>query len=286
MKRILITGANSYIGVSFEHYLSEFPDEYQVDTIDMMDNSWQQNSFKGYDCIFHVAGIAHQDNGRISNKNKKLYFRVNCDLAVETAKKAKADGVAQFIFMSTMSVYGQRGSVVHPVVITRDTKPNPQNAYGESKLKAEEGILSLQEESFHVCILRPPMIYGPGCKGNYKTLEKFAKTFPLFPDIKNQRSMLHIDRLCETVKDAVDTACRGILFPQDSEYICTSRMVEQIAQENGKKMLLTKVFNPALRLLSHFSPVINKTFGSLVYQQDPASYVNKKALKAQMHEKG
>ena len=92
MKKILITGANSYIGVSFENYLKNFPNAYQVDTVDMIDGSWREKSFSGYDVVYHVAGIAHSDNGKISEEKKKLYYAVNTDLTVETAKKAKADG--------------------------------------------------------------------------------------------------------------------------------------------------------------------------------------------------
>ena len=102
MKRILITGANSYIGTSFEKYLKEnYPVQYQVDTVDMIDGSWREKSFAGYDSVYHVAGIAHSDNGKISEEKKKLYYAVNTELTVETAKKAKADGVKQFIFMSS-----------------------------------------------------------------------------------------------------------------------------------------------------------------------------------------
>ncbi len=107
MKKILITGANSYIGTSFEKYIKDiFSSEYQVDTIDMIDGSWRQKSFAGYDVVYHVAGIAHSDNGKISAEKEKIYRSVNTDLTIETAKKAKADGVKQFIFMSSAIVYG------------------------------------------------------------------------------------------------------------------------------------------------------------------------------------
>ena len=102
MKKILITGANSYIGTSFEKYINDnYADQYQVDTIDMIDSSWREKSFKGYDVVYHVAGIAHSDSGKISPEKEKLYRNVNTDLTIETAKKAKADGVKQFIFMSS-----------------------------------------------------------------------------------------------------------------------------------------------------------------------------------------
>ena len=265
MKRILITGANSYIGTSVEKYLAQWPEEYQVDTIDMVDGSWRDKNFAGYDSVFHVAGIAHQDSGKITEERKKLYYKVNTDLTIETAKKAKAEGVGQFIFMSSIIVYGASAKMGEKKVITRDTKPAPEGAYGDSKLKAEEGIQPLQNERFAVCILRPPMVYGPGSKGNYRLLEKAALKLPFFPDIENERSMLHIDGLCAYVKQMVDSRSSGIHFPQNPAYVCTSRMVREIAQAHGKHIRLTKVFNPILRLLSGKVGFVDKVFGNLVY---------------------
>ena len=119
MKKILITGANSYIGTSFENYIKEnFPDRYTVDTIDMIDGSWREKSFSGYDAVFHVAGIAHSDSGKISVEKEKLYYEVNADLTIESAKKAKADGVKQFIFMSSAIVYGDSAPIGRKKVIT------------------------------------------------------------------------------------------------------------------------------------------------------------------------
>ena len=166
-KRILITGAHSYVGTSFEKWLSQWPDKYHVDTIDMIDGAWREKSFEGYDVVFHVAGIAHRKE---TKENAHEYYEINRDLAVATAKKAKQDGVSQFIFMSTMGVYGMLTGV-----ITKETVPNPKTHYGKSKLQAEEQIQELSDGSFKVVILRPPMIYGKNCTGNYAKLSAFAK---------------------------------------------------------------------------------------------------------------
>lgn len=268
MKRILITGANSYIGTSVEKHLAQWPEEYQVDTIDMVDGSWREKSFAGYDSVFHVAGIAHQDSGKITEERKRLYYAVNTDLTIETAKKAKSEGVGQFIFMSSIIVYGASAKIGEKKVITRTTPPAPDGAYGDSKLQAELGIQPLQDEHFQVCILRPPMIYGPGSKGNYPLLEKAALRLPFFPDIENQRSMLHIDRLCAYVQEVIDKQYAGTYFPQNPEYVCTSQMVKEIAEAYGKKICLTKLFNPLLHLLSGRFAVIDKAFGNLVYAEE------------------
>jgi len=269
MKKILITGANSYIGTSFERWVARYPDKYRVGTIDMRDEKWRKKSFSGYDVVFHVAGIAHVST---NPKLKDLYYKVNRDLAIETAKKAKEDGVKQFIFMSSIIVYGDSAHINKKRVIDKNTKPQPSNFYGDSKLQAEQRILALESESFKVAILRPPMIYGKGCKGNYPKLVKAALKLPIFPDIDNERSMLHIDNLCEFVRLIIDNEESGIFFPQNKEYVKTSEMVKVIAETHGKKIRLTKVFNPVLKLLAYKVGFINKVFGNLVYEKSMSEY--------------
>ncbi len=273
MKKILITGANSYIGMSFEKYIKDnFSDKYSVDTIDMIDDSWRSKSFKGYDSVYHVAGIAHSDSGKISKEKEKLYRSVNTDLTIETAKKAKEDGVKQFIFMSSAIVYGNSGKIGKKKVITKDTPVNPANCYGDSKVQAEIGLSKLQDERFKVCILRPPMIYGKGSKGNFPQLEKFAKKLKFFPYVKNERSMLYIGNLVEFVRLMVENEEQGIFWPQNSEYSNTSELVKMIAAANYKKTHLVKGFGWALKFLSFFTGVINKAFGNLSYHQSISTY--------------
>lgn len=121
MKKILITGANSYIGTSFATYIAQWPDEYQVDTIDMIDGSWREKSFAGYDSLFHVAGIAHINTKKLNKAAQEKYWAVNAELPVEVAKKAKSDGVRQFVFLSSMSVYGEHGDMKRCIMITNET---------------------------------------------------------------------------------------------------------------------------------------------------------------------
>ena len=260
MKNILITGANSYVGTSFEKWLSQWPDKYRVDTIDMIDGTWREKSFKGYDAVFHVAGIAHKKE---TKANAHLYYEVNRDMAIETAKKAKADGVPQFIFMSSMSVYGMETGV-----ITRDTVPMPKTHYGKSKLGAEEGIDRLSDKSFHVAILRPPMIYGKGCKGNYQKLSKLARITPVFPDFENKRSMIYIDNLSEYVRNLFEKSMNRVCLlclPQNYEYVCTKELVSKIAEAHGKSVNFAKTFSPILRGLIGTNNSITKLFGNLYY---------------------
>jgi len=266
MKKVLITGANSYIGTSFERWVSQYPDRYKVDTVDMKDGSWRDKDFSYYDVVFHVAGIAHVSS---DPKLKDLYYRVNRDLTIETAKKAKAEGVKQFIFMSSIIVYGDSSKGKR--VIDRNTIPSPSNFYGDSKLQAEIGLKALEDENFKIVILRPPMIYGKGSKGNYPKLSKAAQILPIFPDIDNERSMLHIDNLCEFIRLMIDNEERGLFFPQNEEYVKTSEMVRMIAEAHGRKIRLTKVFNPIIKMMYGIN-VVNRMFGNLVYDKNISVY--------------
>lgn len=273
MKRILITGANSYIGTSFENYIKEtFCDDYIVDTIDMIDGSWREKNFSGYDSVFHVAGIAHSDSGKVSEEKAKHYYAVNTDLTVETAKKAKDDGVKQFIFMSSIIVYGESAPIGKTKIITGETPVSPANCYGDSKVQAENGIRPLNDESFRVVVLRPPMIYGKGCRGNYQLLAKIAMKTPFFPYIKNERSMLYIENLCEFVRLMVENEEQGIFFPQNEEYSNTSELVHMIAAAHGKKMRLIKGFGWSLKLAGMVLGAVNKAFGNLGYEMDLSEY--------------
>jgi NAD-dependent epimerase/dehydratase len=273
MKKILITGANSYIGTSFEKYLKiNFPDDYVVDTVDMIDGSWRKKDFSGYDSVFHVAGIAHSDSGKISAEKEKLYYAINTDLTIETAKKAKADGAKQFIFMSSAIVYGESAPIGKSKVITKETPVSPANCYGDSKVQAENGIIQLNDESFRIVILRPPMIYGKGSKGNYPLLTKIALKTPIFPYVKNERSMLYIENLCEFVRLMITNNERGTFWPQNKEYSNTSELVKMIAKAHEKKVFLVKGFGWALKLMSHMTGYVNKAFGNLTYEEHLGDY--------------
>ena len=257
MKRILITGANSYIGESVKAYLLQWPNEYSVSIKDTIGWNPAPVDFKNFDVVFNVAGIAHIKETR---DNQHLYYEINRDLVIKIAENAKVAGIHQFILLSTMSVYGMVTGK-----ITKSTPPNPVNAYGKSKVEADETIQKLADDSFKFACLRPPMVYGKGCKGNYQTLRKFALKSPIFPDYKNKRSMVYIGNLCEFVKKCIDFDCSGLFFPQNSNYTNTSEMIKAIAEFNGMTIRLIRVFNWAISIC--MIGVIRKVFGSLVYEK-------------------
>lgn len=276
MKRVLITGAGSYIGTAFENWIAGHSSQVVTETLDMKGEAWREHDFHGYDSVFHVAGLAHADVGNVSEERRQLYYKVNCDLAVECAGKAKAEGVRQFIFMSSIIIYGESAGIGKRKVITRDTLPSPANFYGDSKLQAEKGLEALDGDEFRVVILRPPMIYGKGSRGNYPLLAKLAVKLPFFPKEDNQRSMLYIGNLCRFVELMVENGERGVFYPQNREYVRTADMVAAIAAEHGKRMRLTCVFHPALVLLGKIGgklgTLTDKAFGSIVYEKEMSEY--------------
>ena len=274
MKRILITGANSYIGTNFAAYLAqpEFAGMYQVTTLDMIGDAWRSHDFSQYDSVYHVAGIAHSDNGKISDERAKLYYAVNTDLTVECAKKAKEAGVKQFIFMSSAIVYGDSAPIGKFKIITRDTPVNPANCYGDSKVQAENGLRPLESASFKVVILRPPMIFGKNSKGNYPLLSKLAQKLPVFPKVVNCRSMLYIGNLVEFVRLMIENGERGTFWPQNPQYSNTSDVIATIAKAHGKRCVLIPGFGWALKILSHVTGLVNKAFGNLAYDQSMSVY--------------
>lgn len=257
MKKILITGANSYIGSSFENYMRQWPDKYQVDTVDMIDGSWRSLSFEGYDVIFHVAGIAHKKE---TKENNHEYYEINRDMAIETAKKAKASQVGQFIFLSTMSVYGNDTGI-----ISKETIPNPISNYGKSKMQAEDELIRMETQGFKVSILRPPMVYGLGCKGNFQSIIKVVQKSPIFPRIHNKRSMIYIDNLCAFVQILVDRGMNGLFLPQNKDYTDTYHMAELIAEQLKKKVYFSITAGLCIRIMRFFIPAARKAFGNLTY---------------------
>lgn len=271
-KKILITGANSYIGMSVDAWLSKIPNKYKVDTIDMTKDSWKDTDFSKYDVIFHVAGIAHVDVGSVTEEQKQLYYKINTDLAVEVAEKAKKAGVNQFIFMSSMIVY----SGCKEKIITSSTAPRPLNFYGDSKWQADQKVRKLLDKNFKVVVLRPPMIYGKGSKGNYPELVKLATKLPVFPVVKNKRSMLHIDNLCQFVKLMIDNQESGIFFPQNKEYTNTSDMVKMIADVKKRKIIMIPRMKFVIQMINKtpgkIGEIGTKAFGDLAYDMSMSEY--------------
>lgn len=280
-KKVLITGAGSYIGQSFIQYAKKYyPDNFEIEELDMTDAAWRDKDFSEYDVVYHVAGIAHADVGNVSEEIKSKYYEVNTGLAVEAAEKAKREGVKTFVFMSSMIVYGDSAPYGQRKVIDETTVPEPANFYGDSKLQADVAVRELADDTYKVIVLRPPMIYGKGSKGNYRTLAQLAKKLPIFPDVDNERSMLYIENLCEFLcqimllkpyhRNSV------VLLPQNGEWTKTSDMVKVIAKASGKKITELKCLVPAVwigsKMPGKIGGLVNKAFGNNCYEYQVSEY--------------
>jgi len=249
MNKILIVGKNSYIGTSF---FKLHDSKNEIHFADSRNDNWKSVDFSEFTTILHCAGIAHQK--RVS---RALYDSVNRDLAVAVAKKASASGVKQFIFLSSVAA-----------------NENAKDFYGASKFEAEKQLLDLETEDFKICIVRPPMVYGAGCKGNFPRLVRLAKLLPVFPEIPNKRSMIYIENLCEFLSILIHETRNGIHLPQNKDWVNTTELVTLIRHFHGKKTFTTRIFNAPIIFLAKRIPTLNKIFGDLAYPHcgDEISY--------------
>lgn len=268
MKRVLITGANSFVGTNVERWLLRNPEQFQVDTVDTMNDVWRKVDLTKYDTVYHVAGIAHVDP---KPEMAPLYYKVNRDLAIAVAKAAKTAGVKQFIYMSSKIVYhaskSLKGDVVTPL-----TEPTPNDFYGDSKLQAEKGLRELETPAFKVAIIRPPMVYGSNSKGNFLRLGWLATKTPVFPAWHNKRSMIYIDNLSEFVKQLIERGLGGTFFPQNKELSDTVEIVRYFANKYNKKIWISRLFNPFVWLGSLFIKQIPKMFSDSYYVPEMSRY--------------
>lgn len=271
MKKILITGAGSYVGENVRKYIMQTAgDQFVIDAVDTFGDNWKKADFSQYDVVYHVAGIA-EVNGK--KGMEQLYYKVNTDLTIEIAKHAQANGVKQFIFMSSMIVYKETQSLKGNI-ITPESMPAPNGVYGDSKLKAEEGLKDVAkgEGRMKICILRPPMIYGPNSKSNLVRLGKLGTKVPFFPNWRNKRSMLYIDNLGEFVKQAVLRELEGTFYPQNRELSATVDIIRFFAKAAGHRIWITKLLNPFVWLGSFVLQPINKMFADSYYVPEMSEY--------------
>ncbi len=254
--RVLITGKSSYIGNNIANFLNS---RGHSATSISVKNGIDATSLKDIDCIIHCAAIVHKNEKEFASK----YETVNYKLTVDIAKKAKEAGIKQFIFMSTMSVYGNKCEK-----ITKNTPLNPVSLYGKTKLKAEKALMAMADDNFKITIIRPPMVYGRGCPGNYQKLSKLAKILPIFPDTDNKKSMLYIINLAFFVTNLVENNIGGIYMPMDSNYISTGYMAKTI----NKKIILSKFFGKIIKKIN--IGIIKKAFGTLYYDESCATKID------------
>ena len=271
---ILITGKNSYIGESFKNYLSRF--EHTIDEVDTISDEWKNIDYSKYDSVIHVAAIVHND---AKTASEELFSKVNTQLPFEIAKLAKNNGVKQFVFISTMAVYGIDKSLnKDKCCVDNNTELKPISLYGKSKLEAENLLKTLTDQNFKISIIRPPNVYGSGCKGNYIYLfKKLANLMSICPyaytDIR--QSMIYIDNLSELIRLILEKNCDGIYTPQDKHIPNTIDIITGIRKTYNKKTRYSKFLGILIKLFSKIS-IVNKIYGGVYYDSHISNHFNNK----------
>lgn len=263
--RVVITGKGSYMGTHIKSWLEQKNEDFSVLELDMLGNDWENFDFSGTYCVIHVAGIVHRKNGEVS---KEVYRKVNTELAFNVAKNAKDSGVKNFIFISTMAVYGLESTLPKTAVVNSETECKPYNPYGQSKLDAEKLILSLADDSFNVSVVRPPNVYGKGCPGNYfDKFIKLVKISPVFPNVYENcvKSMIYIDNLTEFIYLLAKNNASGIFCPQDRKALSAVDMVNLIAEALNKKIYMSRFLGFFVKLLGKHISIARKLYGGVAY---------------------
>lgn len=230
--KLLLTGSSGFVGSYFiDHYMNK----YAILPFSFMKNDLSKLDLSNIDSIIHLSALVHQMSGAETEE----YQRVNVDNTLRLAQKAKESGVKQFIFMSTVKVYGEETDQAY----TENTSCMPEDEYGKSKLKAEQKLLKLEDENFTVSIIRTPIVYGYGVKANIKNLINLVNKISILPfaDIRNRRSMVYIGNLSHLIDTIIEKNCSGIFLASDDEPISTTYLIELIAKELDKKIYLVKI---------------------------------------------
>lgn len=269
---IVITGKNSRIGNKIEEWLKSHSEEttFNIFQLDVVTDEWKQFDFSDTDVVIHVAAIVH------SNCNDwDTYKRVNTKLTVEVAKKAKECKVGQFVFFSTMAVYGI-GKELGINEIKADTIPTPVSFYGKSKYLAEQELIKLHDGSFTVTIVRPPNVYTLTGHDYVKTICKITKLLPVLPNVYKdvRQSMIYLDNLTEFIRILVVSGSGGIFLPQDEEPVSSYDIMASIKKAYNKPVRSSIIFGLLVRLLS-FIPIVRKAMGGVYYSKElTASSIN------------
>lgn len=265
MTELLLTGASGFIGSNVR---AQMPDSIRVTPLSVRNDDWRNADFSRFDAVLHAAGIAHVLDGSMMGE---AYHEVNCVRTLEIAEKAKKAGVGLFVFLSSIIVFGAPTPAGVHAPITPQTAPNPENAYGKSKLDAENGLRAMEADSFRVAILRLPMVYGRGCKGNYTRLASLAHKCPLFPAFDNRRSMLYIENLTSLIAKIVFDCPSGTYHPRDGVSRSTGEIARAICAAHGKKCVQTRLLAPAVRLMGK-GGIVRRAFGDQEYASDMPDY--------------
>ena len=262
-KTVMITGASGFIGSNF---IKRYEDDYNIIPVDLLNIKPEDLNFDGIDTVLHLAALVHQMKGAPREK----YFEINTELTRRMAENAKKNGVKHFVFYSTVKVYGYDGDLYnHDFILNEDSSCKPSNdPYGESKLEAENILRQMEDENFKIAVIRPPMVYGKGVKGNMQTLIKAVKKLPLLPFnyTKNKRNFVNIDNLLYLTKLVIDKKVEGIFLPLDENSLSLKEMIDGIEKGLGVARIKIPLIQPFFWMLTKLKPhIMVRLYGSLQF---------------------
>lgn len=259
IKKIMVTGSSGFVGGRF---VSDFSDKYELQTPNLRLTPVTHLDFSQVDAVVHCAALVHQMQGAPEDK----YFKINHDLTLDLAKAAKTNGVRHFIFISTAHVFGDSGSLDHSKVLSPSSPCNPTDGYGRSKLAAEKSLQEIESEDFKVSIIRPPMVYGEGAKGNLVKLAKLIRRIPILPFgyTKNRRSLVYVGNLTQFIDLVLQTEATGVLLPQDERSLSIKEIAQLIAKALSKKTVFVPIPHVFVKVLAFALPkTIHRLYGTL-----------------------
>ena len=259
MKKIVVTGTSGFVGKRFVEYNNN---KYIIESLPLRDLDISSLILKGVDAIIHLAGKAHQ----MEKIDDQIYFDVNYGITKSLVDRAIQEKVPHFIYISTTKVYGDD----YVSALNENSPCTPTDAYGESKLKAEEYLNSLTN-AIKIAIIRPPLVYGPEVKGNLiQLLHLCKKNIPLpFGNTQNARSMVFVDNFIELINTIINQQATGVYIAGDKNTLSTEKLVSLIRLNLGmNSMLITiplfmrriiKIIKPRLFIRLYASFIVENT---------------------------
>jgi len=254
---VLLTGSSGFVGTNFMRLSKDL----DIVATDLLTTSLFDINFNGIDSVLHLAALVHQMKGA----PEEQYFKINRDLAYDVAKRAKEQGVKQFVLMSTAKVYGE--STTAGGYWNEESECAPSDPYGKSKYEAELLILGLEDDTFKVAIVRSPLVYGAGVKANMFSLIRLVDRLPILPlgGISNERSIIYIGNLVALLTRIIEEQASGVFIAGDRTPLSTTEMIKLIAAGFNRKVHLLKVPKFIMVGVSRILPSItNRLYGSLV----------------------
>lgn len=264
MKRILITGANSFIGINYRKY-SKIS---RITEISLLEKKPEEVDFTDVDVVLHLAAIVHQTK----KTSEEEYFRVNRDLCIKVAEEAKKGGVKQFVFLSTLKVYGKSSNEIR----NEDSECIPEDAYGKSKFAAEQGLRKLEDQNFTISVIRTPIVYGEGVKTNMISLIKLIDILPILPfaNVQNKRNFTYTQNLAGFIDKIIEVRASGIFIAMDERSLSTTELVESISAYLRKRIYLFRLPLFVVWLCRLFFPrYLNKLYGSMEFDNSKSRLI-------------